>query len=318
MTWPWRRWIESACRRAPSTCPRSCLAARCSASPSRGPSSPTRSPCSATSRPATSTRRQARKSWPCSGPCPTLGDRQWSWSRTTCARRSTATGWCAFATAWWRRKKKCEAVMWSLYRTLSLRYLRMRWARAVLVAASICLGVATLVATRALNHSMWSATRTAATPLAVADLFVSNGDTGVRHDLAAAVAKVRRVRVAEPLVRSRVRLPDLGDHRHAQLLGIVWRPDVVENNPWGVTIEWLIAPDAIPGVRGTNPQNLLSHLKRFGLQPVLIGNELADKMKPAPVDGRLEKALQFLKQWNKELADQLETVPIRVQGVGQE
>ena len=126
--------------------------------------------------------------------------------------------------------------MLSLYRTLSLRYLQERWFRALLVVASIILGVATLVATRALNESMWNATRMAATPLAVADLFVSNGDSGVPSGLAGHLARVPGVRAAEPLVLGRVRLPDLGDHRHAQLVGIVWRPDVVENNSWGVTI----------------------------------------------------------------------------------
>ena len=44
--------------------------------------------------------------------------------------------------------------MLSLYRTLSLRYLSRRWFRALLVVASIMLGVATLVATQALSATM--------------------------------------------------------------------------------------------------------------------------------------------------------------------
>ncbi len=41
--------------------------------------------------------------------------------------------------------------MLSLYRTLSLRYLSRRWFRALLIVATIALGVGTLVATRALE-----------------------------------------------------------------------------------------------------------------------------------------------------------------------
>src|SRR5262249_8545428 len=108
-----------------------------------------------------------------------------------------ATASCASATVRWKRKKKYEAGMLSLYRTLSLRYFQERWSRALLVVASIALGVATLVATRALNQSMWAATRSAATPLSgVAELFVSNGDSGVPIALAASVARVPGIRSA--------------------------------------------------------------------------------------------------------------------------
>ena len=56
--------------------------------------------------------------------------------------------------------------MWSLHRTLSLRYLRQRWLRAALIIVSIALGVAVLLATRVLNQSMAKAARGAITPLA--------------------------------------------------------------------------------------------------------------------------------------------------------
>src|SRR4029077_15048717 len=106
--------------------------------------------------------------------------------------------------------------MGPLYRTLSLRYLQQRWSRALLIVASIALGVATLVATRALNHSMWLAARSASTPLAgVADLHVSNGDAGVHRELAADLAKIPGLRAVEPLVVGRLRLFDQGDHASA-------------------------------------------------------------------------------------------------------
>ena len=56
--------------------------------------------------------------------------------------------------------------MLSVYRTLSVRYLRQRWTRASLIVASIALGVATLVATASLNETMNKAVHVAANPLA--------------------------------------------------------------------------------------------------------------------------------------------------------
>ena len=44
--------------------------------------------------------------------------------------------------------------MLSVYRTLSLRYLRLRWVRASLIVLSIAAGVGMLVATHALNHGV--------------------------------------------------------------------------------------------------------------------------------------------------------------------
>jgi putative ABC transport system permease protein len=211
--------------------------------------------------------------------------------------------------------------MLSLFRSISVRYLRERWVRAVLVVASISLGVATLVATRTLNHSMWSATRVAATPLAAADLFVSNGDTGVERQLAGEVSQVPGVQDAQPIVVGRVRLPDLPEHPHTQLLGVVWRPDVVDNNPWGVKVDWIISPDSVPGMARADPQTLLGFLKRnVGVQPVLVGKELAQKLKPAPVDDRLETGLRWLKLTPgfRDLAARLEAVPVRIQAVGKE
>src|SRR5947199_7440663 len=95
----------------------------------------------------------------------------------------------------WIRDKS----MLSLYRTLSLRYLRRRWFRALLIIASIALGVAMLVATRALNQTMARAATSAANPLAgVADLLVSNGEAAVDAALAREIEKLDGVRAAMP------------------------------------------------------------------------------------------------------------------------
>src|SRR5437868_2979014 len=110
--------------------------------------------------------------------------------------------------------------MYALYRTLSLRHLRRRASRAGLVVISIALGVATLVSSRALNHSMDAAARAAAARLAgVADRVVNNGPAGVRRDLVAELRAVPGVCAAVPLVIERVPLTDL-DGRIALLIGV--------------------------------------------------------------------------------------------------
>src|ERR1700729_1012897 len=111
--------------------------------------------------------------------------------------------------------------MLALNRTLSFRYLRQRWSRAVLVVASIALGVATLVATQALSQCVGRAVADTANPLAgLGDLLVSSGDLGVPvqllDDLRA--AKIPGVANLNGLVFAHVVLPDL-DRRGATLLG---------------------------------------------------------------------------------------------------
>jgi putative ABC transport system permease protein len=205
--------------------------------------------------------------------------------------------------------------MIALFRTLSLRSWRERLARALLVVASIALGVATLVATRVLNESMWVAVRTATNPLSFADLYVTNGESGVRADLVDYLRALPGVRDVEPLVTGRVRLPDLGDHRHAQFLGLVWRADSEEKNPWGVRIHWTIAPGNLPGVKGADPQALLTRLKRWSLRPLLAGKDLEAELHASHGDASLERMLQWIP---KALAEELKTSIVRVQPVGRE
>ena len=93
--------------------------------------------------------------------------------------------------------------MISLYRTVSYRFLRLRWSRAALIIVSIMLGVALLVATRVLIQSMQEGTTVTLNPFAhSADLIVMNGETGVPGELAdeleeARIAGLERI---EPLV----------------------------------------------------------------------------------------------------------------------
>jgi len=208
--------------------------------------------------------------------------------------------------------------MLSLYRTLSLRFFQQRWSRALLVVASVASGVALLVATRAINASMGAAARSAFNPLArFAELIVTNGDAGVPSHLAPRLAQVRGVRRAEPLIFGRTRLPDLGD-RVAQVQGITWRADTAENNPWGVTVEWTVAPESMPGLKSAEPQNvlgLLKQLKRLGVQPVLVGEQLAADLAQAPDTTRLAPVLRLLP---KDFAAKLKTLAVRIQPVARE
>lgn len=154
---------------------------------------------------------------------------------------------------------------WALYRTLSARYFRQRWSRAVLIVASIALGVATLVATQVLNLTMSQAARTAATPLkGLADLFVMNGDAGVRKELAGRITEVPGVRSVVPLVIANVALPDL-DNRPAVLLGVQVSPDQAGDNPWGIEY------------RVTDPLRIVQE----GRKALFIGKNLAEELRQA-------------------------------------
>jgi putative ABC transport system permease protein len=110
--------------------------------------------------------------------------------------------------------------MFSLYQTLSLRYLARRWVRALLIVASIALGVATLVATRALNETMNQAGTARVNPMpGVADLVVSNGQLPVSSDLAKALVQIPGVQEAWPRIFENVKLPEL-QNRTVLLMGL--------------------------------------------------------------------------------------------------
>src|ERR1700692_3904569 len=117
-----------------------------------------------------------------------------------------------------------ENSMLSLYRTLSLRYLSRRWFRALLIVASIALGVATLVATRALNETMSKAALNAANPMAgVADLGVSNGEMTIARTLAHESARVPGFKSVRARLFENARLPEYGN-KSVLVMGI----DVIE------------------------------------------------------------------------------------------
>ena len=107
-----------------------------------------------------------------------------------------------------------------MYRLLALRYLLQRWDRGALIVASIALGVATLVSARILNQCIEVAAQDTTTPGASAELYVTNGEAGVRREVAddLRAAHIPGVKSVQPLVFERVSLPDL-DGRVAVLVG---------------------------------------------------------------------------------------------------
>jgi len=110
--------------------------------------------------------------------------------------------------------------MFPVFRSLSLRYLRLRWERAALVVISIALGVATLVSTRILTQILESAAHDTETPIPIADLYVSNGEIGVSRDVADDIraAHVPGVESTSPMIFEQVRLPGLGGPNGAPAL----------------------------------------------------------------------------------------------------
>lgn len=155
--------------------------------------------------------------------------------------------------------------MLSLWRTLSLRHLRRRAGRTALVLASVALGVAAWTATGSLDGALQRALRESATPLAgAADLYVSNGDVGLKREVVARLARLPGVLSAQPVVIERVRLPGLGGQTALML---------------GVDLEALRSGQGSPDVklRGFDAAALLKS-RLTGQPPVLVGEALAQAL----------------------------------------
>src|SRR5262249_42765086 len=109
--------------------------------------------------------------------------------------------------------------LFSLFRTLSRRYLGQRFDRAGLIVVSIALGVAMLVSTRLLNECLENAVRSStALGAEQSDLLVTN-DRRVKIDLASQLRVVPGVQEAQPLIFDRVILPEF-NNQTAIFLGV--------------------------------------------------------------------------------------------------
>ncbi len=108
----------------------------------------------------------------------------------------------------------------SLFRTLSLGQIRRHRGRALLIIASIALGVAAWITSASLDRAMLAALRASSTPMAgAADLYASNGESGLTHDLGDSLSRVDGVASVGPVVVARVLLPEPGGQM-AVLLGV--------------------------------------------------------------------------------------------------
>jgi len=116
----------------------------------------------------------------------------------------------------------------TVYRVLSLRYLLRRWDRALLIVASISLGVAALISARILNQCIEFAAQDTTTPGGGAELYVTNGEVGVPRSMVEELrnARVPGVKSLQPIVFDRVTLPDL-DGRTAVLIGAELTPELL-------------------------------------------------------------------------------------------
>jgi putative ABC transport system permease protein len=159
--------------------------------------------------------------------------------------------------------------MYSLYRTLSVRYLSRRWFRALLIVASIALGVATLVATRVLTRTMGNAVLATGNPLAgLVDLVVNNGELTIARDLAKEVAAVPGVRAVNAWVWNNERIT-LGDERpNVLVIGVdLAVANTLADGPDQFTLS--------PGTEGAFVMG-----KLLGRKPAVVGKEL-DRALPA-------------------------------------
>ena len=132
--------------------------------------------------------------------------------------------------------------MFSLYRTLSLRYLSRRWFRASLVIASIMLGVATLVATQALSETMSKATLAAGNPMAgTIDLIVTNGDAHIDRALADEIEKAPGVKAVHPRIFGPAKRVVGTEKRPIMVMGVDLTSN--DNKPDELAEQFQLSPD---------------------------------------------------------------------------
>jgi putative ABC transport system permease protein len=107
-----------------------------------------------------------------------------------------------------------------LYQTLSVRSMTRRWLRAGLIALSVALGVATLVATQALNWTMARAAVFASNPTSgFADFIVANGDLPVPRSLEKELAAIPEIAEVDPRITGNAFVGQL-NNRPVMVIGI--------------------------------------------------------------------------------------------------
>jgi putative ABC transport system permease protein len=168
----------------------------------------------------------------------------------------------------------------ALHRTLSFGYIRQRWMRTGLIVAVIALGVAVLVATRALSGNINKAAQNAANPLSgKTHVLVTNGQSGVPRSVVERLDQEQAagigIRDVEPMTFARVVLPEL-NNRSILLIGIrpprglgannTQSPQLVDDEALGLRVEW------------TAKLSDLTRLVLRGRTPVFLSSELANDL----------------------------------------
>lgn len=169
--------------------------------------------------------------------------------------------------------------MLSVYRTLSLRYLSRRWFRALLMVASIALGVGILVATHALNETMARAALAYSNPMAgIVDFVVTNGDLRVPASLVEDFRKVSGVKEVSPRIFENAKLISGNDkhERNVLVLGLDLS-NALSNSDLSVNFQ--VSAETILKFQAAKGLQLLAGSKQF---PAIIGKEL-DKELPKEV-----------------------------------
>ncbi len=165
--------------------------------------------------------------------------------------------------------------LFALFGTISIRYLRKRWSRAVLIVLSIALGVTMLVSTQILNQCLDAAANEAAIPGGEGADLVVTANRRVSLDLVKKLRAMSGIEDAQPLVTDRVTLPAFGK-RDAVLIGLdasslVGRALTVGQStkrlPYEPKITWIQDKEKLA-------KGLLSG------RAVLIGSELARVLAP--------------------------------------
>lgn len=173
--------------------------------------------------------------------------------------------------------------MRSLYRTLSVRYLSRRRGRAILILASIALGVAALVATRVLSDTMARATIASANPMAGRlDLIVSNGELPIERAVAADLKKVPGVKHVRARLHDTAWLLDGAAKKAVLVMGVDVNSELKELNDEERGLVTLS-----PGIEGAYAFAYLT--RRLAGPPAVVGKELENDLPPKGTFLQVEK-----------------------------
>lgn len=178
--------------------------------------------------------------------------------------------------------------MFSLYRTISLRYLSRRWFRALLIVASIMLGVATLVATQALSDTMTKAALASSNPIAgTIDLIVTNGELPIDRELKQDIEKVSGVSAVHLRVFDQAKLIIGDEKRQVMIMGIDLASDEKRAD---ITTQFVLDPD----IKKVESSYIAASV--FLETPAIVGTELSKLLEKEPSDAVLNLKILTLEK----------------------